>query len=161
MDHPEITRAIDQLAAAIEQLIPEYLANPADRAIADGNLALCVVDDAGHIYGRLYGADRVKQRSSANVAWRKVMQVWLTGVATGRYEEHVYAHRLNWWEYGIPLPELIGWEGGQPAQLADGTRLALAFSGLRGEQDCEIVRRAAAQVPGLSLAVAGPTLRPV
>lgn len=140
--------AAQELFPALEKLIPHYLEDPVDYAIAEGNLSCLVMDGIGNVSGFHWGDNRVKQRQSAQVAWQKVMQVWLTDTPTGLYEQKVYSRQMNWWEYGIPLPELIGWEGGLPARLADGTPLALAFSGFRGEQDCAILRAAVASLEG-------------
>lgn len=43
---------------------------------------------------------------------------------------------------GIDAPDLIGWPGGQPVKLKDGTMLSVGFSGFRGEIDLEIVIKA-------------------
>ena len=40
---------------------------------------------------------------------------------------------------------MIGWEGGQPITLKDGTKLAAGFSGIRGFNDLEIVVKAVAK----------------
>ena len=45
---------------------------------------------------------------------------------------------------GIEAPDLIGWEGGQPLTLKDGTKLSVGFSGFRGTTDIEIMVRALA-----------------
>ena len=151
MDAACMSTLFETLAAAVGRHIPEFLEDPADRAIADGNVALLVVDGEGRVWGRFFGADKVKMRASGMVAWQKAMQVWLTGVATHAYEKQVYSGEKQWWKYGIPLPELIGWEGGLPAALDDGTPLALTFSGFRGDKDCEILARAVAETPGIRL----------
>jgi hypothetical protein len=152
MEQAQSNSQIESFIAAVEGLLPGFLADPADKAISDGNVALMIIDEGGRIYGRVFGSDRVRQRGSCRIAWQKVTQVWLTNIATGRFEELVYSKQLDPSPFGIMNPDFIGWEGGLPATLADGTRLALAFSGMRGENDCEILRRAAAQVPGISVA---------
>lgn len=135
----------------VEKIIPEFLADPEDFRIADGNMALYILDDAGNLHGRMFGSDRAKQRNSGKVAWHKVTQVWLTRKPTGTYEQLVYNNQVPWWEYGVPKNEFIGWEGGMPAQLDDGTFLSLALSGLRGDKDVEVLRKAAALVGGIRL----------
>ena len=47
---------------------------------------------------------------------------------------------------GIEAPDLIGWEGGQPLVLKDGTTLSVGFSGFRGVTDLEIMVKALALV---------------
>jgi glc operon protein GlcG len=37
---------------------------------------------------------------------------------------------------------LVGWLGGQPVTLRDGTKLSVGFSGFRGISDLEIVVKA-------------------
>lgn len=140
-----------QLLDEVGKLFPEFDANPTDHAICGGNGAALILDAQGNWYGRMYGTNPDKQRQTSRVAWQKVTQVWATNVATGVYEEMVYSKQLNWWEFGIPLPELIGWRGGLPARLADGSRVAIAFSGFRGEIDCEILIRAVANTEGIEI----------
>jgi glc operon protein GlcG len=145
------TQIFADLLDEIENLFPEFDREPTDHAICDGNGAALILDAQGNWYGRMFGKDRNQQRETSKVAWQKATQVWCTGIATGEYEEKVYSKQLNWWEFGIPLPELIGWRGGLPAQLSDGTKLALAFSGFRGEIDCEILRKAVQNTPGIEI----------
>lgn len=152
MEQTQSNPQIDAFIDAVEKLLPGFLANPADKAISDGNGALMIIEEGGRIYGKMFGADRARQRGSCRIAWQKCTQVWLTDIATGRFEELVYSKQLDPSPFGIMNPDFIGWEGGLPARLADGTKLALAFSGMRGENDCEILRKAAAQVPGISIA---------
>jgi glc operon protein GlcG len=71
------------------------------------------------------------------------MQVWRTGHLTGRFEELVYAGKLNENDCGLQRPTFIGWEGGVPIVDAEGRLFAAAFSGFRGEKDIEILERAA------------------
>ncbi len=47
--------------------------------------------------------------------------------------------------YGIVKPDLIGWDGGQPIRLQDGTVLSVGFSGIN---DLDIVIKAVAEVEG-------------
>jgi glc operon protein GlcG len=152
MDQTQTAAKIEEFIAAVEKLLPGFLANPADKAIADGNVALLIIDETGHMWGRLLGTDRHRQRGSSKIAWQKATQVWLTNIATGRFEELVYSRQLDPGPFGIMNPDFIGWFGGLPATLADGTKLALAFSGMRGENDAEIMRQAAAQVGGITIA---------
>lgn len=142
------TQTIQALIDAVEAIVPKFLEDPEDFKIAEGNMALYILDESGNMYGRMFGSDRAKQRISGKVAWHKVTQVWLTRKSTGTYERLVYNNEVPWWEYGVPKNEFIGWEGGVPAQLADGSFLALALSGLRGDKDVEVLREAAARVGG-------------
>lgn len=145
------TQTIQALIDAVEAIVPKYLEDPEDFKIADGNMALYILDESGNMYGRMFGSDRAKQRISGKVAWHKVTQVWLTRKSTGTYERLVYNNEVPWWEYGVPKNEFIGWEGGVPAQLEDGSFLALALSGLRGDKDVEVLHEAVARVGGIKL----------
>lgn len=143
---------VERFAKAIEERIPSFLEVAEDFDIARGNLVFTAIHESGEVFGRFWGDDPVRQRQSAMVAWTKVNQVRLSRTATGLYEQQVYTGVKNWWEYGIPLPELIGWEGGLPAVLDDGTFVAIALSGLRGDKDVDLLSRAAAATPGISIA---------
>ncbi len=144
-------QTIQDLILAVEAIVPEFLQDPEDFRIADGNMAFYILDESGNLFGKMFGTDRAKQRISGKVAWHKVTQVWLTRKSTGTYEKLVYNNEVPWWEYGVPKNEFIGWEGGVPAQLADGTFLSLALSGLRGDKDVEVLREAVARVGGIRL----------
>ena len=149
MTPAEISQQVERLLAEIEALVPECMKNPADRDNSQGNVTVFAVAESGQIFGRMFGADRGRQRATCRVAWQKATQVWLTGIATGRYEELVYSKRIDPGPFGISHPDFIGWEGGLPVVFADGTKLAVAVSGFTGETDCGIIRRAVAKLPGL------------
>lgn len=161
MEREKTAEILNRLFDAIERRIPSFLEEPQDYSISKGNAVMLAIDADGGIHGRYVGTNSAKQLEFGQVAWKKVTQVRATRVATGRYEELVYTRRLHWWKYGIPLPDLIGWDGGLPATLSDGSPLALAFSGFRGEKDVEILRQAATDVPEISLDVPLPELNPV
>lgn len=126
----------------IRRLLPGYLKVEADYKINDGNVAVCILDDTGKVYGEMFGDDRVKLRSTFKTAVSKATQVWLTGYETGKYEMLVYTNQVNWWEYGIPKPEFIGWDGGVPVKIDAEHTLAIGFSGFRGEMDRDIILKA-------------------
>lgn len=137
---------INALFDAIEKRIPVYMQNGEDKQIANGNVAVCLIDDAGRIYGKMFGTDKARLRQSFKVAWTKASQVWLTGVKTGDYERMVFNGEVDENANGIEAPDLIGWVGGQPLVLVDGTRLSVGFSGFRGVIDIEIMVEALADV---------------
>jgi glc operon protein GlcG len=140
----------EQLVDEVAKLIPEYLQDPIDREMSgNGNVAVSVIAPDGRFVGRIFGSDRAKGRWVFGIASRKVNQVRTTGYATGRFEELVYAKKLDDGPFGIMRPDFIGWEGGVALYGPDGQMYAAAFSGFRGEKDVEIVVRAAAKVPGL------------
>ncbi|WP_281631492.1 GlcG/HbpS family heme-binding protein [Flavobacterium luteolum] len=123
----------------IENRISDYLEIPEDKKIANGNVAVCIIDNTGVVYGRMFGKDKSRMRNSFKVAWTKASQVWLTGVKTGDYEKMVFNNIVEENANGIEAPDLIGWKGGQPITLSDGTKLSVGFSGFTGESDLEIV----------------------
>ena len=131
-----------KLIAAIEKLIPEYMADPVDRNITDGSLAVCIIDEDGNVHGKLLGKDIIRTRQSYKIAWTKASQVWITGYKTGEYETLVFAGMVDDGKFGISRPDMIGWEGGQPIVLKSGRKLSIGFSGFRGISDLEIVLRA-------------------
>lgn len=141
MNKKELMQFVDTLFDKLTELIPEYSANPLD-AFADGNVAICIQDESGHVYGKLWGNDKITGRQFFKNAWLKCSQVWITGMRTGEYEKRLYNEEFKEEDFGINKPDLFGWEGGQPIVLSDGTKLSVGFSGFRGVNDLEIVRRA-------------------
>ena len=148
----ELTALVEKLIAEIERRIPACMENPADRDNSQGNVTLFIVAEDGQIFGRMFGTDASRRRGTCRIAWQKATQVWMTGRATGRYEELVYAKKTDPSKYGISHPDFIGWDGGLPVVAVDGTKLAVAMSGFTGETDCAIIRRAVTAVPGLAMA---------
>ena len=138
----EIYSLIDKIIHEVENLIPEYIDNPEDRKIYGGSTAICIISENGQQFGKMFGTDKNKCRNSFKIAWTKASQVWITGIKTGEYEKLVFNKQIDEHKYGISTPDLIGWEGGQPFSLKDGTKLSIGFSGLRGVSDLEIVTRA-------------------
>ncbi len=133
---------INSIFKAVEEMIPAYKENPVDMKIANGNVAVCIISDSGQVFGKMFGEDKARQRSTFKIAWTKASQVWLTGVKTGEYERMVFNKEVDENANGIEAPELIGWEGGQPIVTADGTKYSVGFSGFRGIIDIEIMVKA-------------------
>jgi uncharacterized protein GlcG (DUF336 family) len=146
VEHPQLVLHVEKLLAAIEKRIPEYMANPDDAKISNGNLAVCIIDANGNVFGRLFGTDKIHQRNSYRIAWIKASQVWLTGIKTGEYEKLVYTGRTVPEQLGLSKPDLIGWDGGQPVVIDGTTTLSIGFSGLRGESDLDIVTKAVTEI---------------
>ena len=142
MSNQNLYSLIPQLFAAIEKLIPEYMQRNEDKVISNGNVAICIIDEGGSVYGRMFGVNKPRLRQSYRVAWTKASQVWLTGVKTGEYERRVFNKEIPENSNGIENPDLIGWEGGQPITLRNGLKLSVGFSGFRGTTDLEIVMKA-------------------
>lgn len=140
MQPQQLTDFIHAMFLKIETLLPVYLQNKEDERIAHGNCAACIIDDQGMVYGRLYGTDKIRSRETFRIAWTKASQVWITGLKTGEYEKKFFNNEIA--ECGIEVPDLIGWEGGQPLTLKDGTKLSAGFSGIRGIYDLEIMIKA-------------------
>jgi uncharacterized protein GlcG (DUF336 family) len=140
METKKLEAIIGKLFAEIENLIPVYMQNPQDKNIAGGNVAVCIIDENGVVYGRMFGTNKPRLRQSYKVAWTKASQVWLTGVRTGEYEKMVFNQLVEENGNGIEAPDLIGWQGGQPLSLPDGSKLSVGFSGFRGIIDLEIMQ---------------------
>ena len=133
---------IFKLIAAIESLVPEYLADPADMKNSQGDWAVCIIDENNNVFGKLSGNNKIAARQFYKIAWTKASQVWITGYKTGEFEKLVYSGQIDERQFGIIRPDYLGWEGGQPVELKDGTKLSIGFSGFRGTSDLEIVVRA-------------------
>jgi glc operon protein GlcG len=142
MENRGITNRIKNAFAEIEKLIPVYMLHHDDAVIANGNVAACVIDEDGLVHGKMWGTNKPRLRQSYKVAWTKASQVWLTGVKTGEYEKMVFNGLAEENGNGIEAPDLIGWQGGQPLTLPDGTLLSVGFSGFRGVTDLEIMVKA-------------------
>ncbi|HXB33837.1 MAG TPA: heme-binding protein [Puia sp.] len=142
MENPKLVAIISKMFAEIERLIPVYMQNAEDKAIAGGNVAICIIDENGMVHGRMFGTNKPRLRQSYKIAWTKASQVWLTGVKTGEYEKMVFNQLVEENGNGIEAPDLIGWQGGQPLTLPDGSKLSIGFSGFRGVVDLEIVVKA-------------------
>jgi glc operon protein GlcG len=136
---------IEKLIASIEKLIPEFMLDPADKNISNGNVAVCIIDENNNIFGKLFGTDKNRSRQSFKVAWTKASQVWITGYKTGEYETLVFTNQIDEYKFGISRPDMIGWEGGQPIVLKNGSKISVGFSGFRGINDLEIVVKAVKQ----------------
>lgn len=144
MNNAEMLAIVNKLFSEIEKLIPVYMGVPEDAAISHGNVAVCIIDDKGMVHGKMFGTNKSRLRQSYRVAWTKASQVWLTGVRTGEYERMVFNKEVDENASGIEAPDLIGWEGGQPLSLKEGTILSVGFSGFRGTTDLEIMERSLA-----------------
>ena len=140
-----------RLVTHVADLYPEYAREPLDTQWHHGNAAVLVLDADGSVHGRVFGTDREIGQKCFQVAARKALQVWRTGYHTGRFEELVYAGKLDEGRFGLQRPDLIGWQGGVPLLAPDGRLVAAAFSGFRGTRDVEILERAALAV-GLGVA---------
>jgi glc operon protein GlcG len=123
----------------VEKLIPVYMNNEEDRKKADGGIAICIIDQEGRVYGKMFGRDKILSRERYRIAWMKASQVWITGIKTGEYEKLAFNNEIDEDRFGIKRPDYIGWEGGQPVNLTDGTILAVGFSGFRSASDLDIV----------------------
>jgi len=142
MTNDQLQRLINKMLDSLSEQIPTYKNSEADWKNCEGNVAVCIIDDTGNIYGKIWGNDKLRGRKYFDIAYRKASQVWITGYKTGEFERLVFADKLNYKDFGIELPDLMGWEGGQPIQLDDETRICCGFSGFKGKNDIAIVRRA-------------------
>lgn len=143
----ESTEQIVRLIQKIEDLIPQYMSIEEDKNVCNGNIAVCIIDESGALFGKLFvNDDKIRTRECFRIAWTKASQVWLTGMKTGEFEKKVYSGEINENIIGIRKPDLIGWEGGQPIKLKDGSILSVGVSGFRSVSDLEIVVKAVDQI---------------
>jgi glc operon protein GlcG len=133
----------DRLTHEVKRLYPEYARDPEDIRWNKGNGVFLSLGPDGSLRGQVFGDDRAIQHTCHEIAVRKLLQVWRTGYHTGRFEELVFAGKLDEGQFGIAKPTFIGWEGGVPLVTPDGRRLAAAFSGFRGTSDIALIERAA------------------
>jgi glc operon protein GlcG len=145
MAQTETQVVIGKIISGIAETIQEFMNDPADRSISSGNVAVCIIDKEGNLYGKLFGSDKNRARQSFKIAWMKASQVWITGLKTGEFERKVFNKEIDEYKFGIQRPDFIGWDGGQPVTLKDGTVLSVGFSGFRGTSDLEIVQKAIAK----------------
>jgi len=142
MQGKELESVVRRIIDEAEKLIPNYMENEEDRRIANGNVSVCIIDDQGVVYGRMFGTNKVRARESYRVAWTKASQVHITRLKTGEFEKLAFNNEIDETKFGIERPDWIGWEGGQLISLPDRTELAVGFSGFRGVIDLEIIVRA-------------------
>jgi uncharacterized protein GlcG (DUF336 family) len=137
---------IEKIIATLEELVPVYMKIPEDYEISKGVVSVCIIDESGQIYGKIFGTDKLRGRDSFKIAWTKASQVWITGIRTGDYEKLVFSDQIDHHKYGINMPDMVGWIGGQPVTLNGETILSIGFSGFRGTTDLEIVDKAIQKV---------------
>lgn len=145
MKKSKLLETIDHLLFSIEKLIPNYMDNKEDNSISGGNVAVCIIDENGQIYGKMYGKDKIRQRYFYQIAWAKASQVWITNIPTGEFEKLVFNGDIDDKKFGIKRQDFVGWHGGQLLKL-DGFNLTIGFSGFRAENDLEIVTNAVNEV---------------
>ena len=143
MSSEKVQETILRIIETISAEIPGYANIPEDWAKCEGNVALCIIDDSGNVHGKIWGPDRLRGRRYFDVAYRKAVQSWITGYPTGEYERLIFTEQINYKDFKIELPELMGWKGGQPVSLDKDTKIYCGFSGFRGETDVAIVKNAA------------------
>lgn len=148
MTNEKLQSIINGMLDSITAQIPAYKNSEPDWNISAGNVAVCIIDDAGNIYGKIWGTDKLRGRKFFDVAYRKASQVWITGYKTGEFERLVFTDKINYRDFGIELPDLMGWEGGQPLKLDSETRISCGFSGFKGVNDLAIVKKAAEEALG-------------
>jgi uncharacterized protein GlcG (DUF336 family) len=139
---PMASKEIEKLLENIIELVPVYMAIPDDYAKSKGVASVCIINEDGQIYAKIFGNDKLRGKDSFRIAWTKASQTWITGYKTNEYERLVFSDQIDYHDFGISMPDLVGYEGGQPITTPDGTKLAVGFSGFRGSSDLEIVLKA-------------------
>ena len=142
----QLQEVMTKIIEHISIQIPGYRIMPEDWDNCDGNVALCIIDDSGNVYGKIWGPDKLRGRKYFDVAYRKAAQAWITGYATNEYEKLVFTDQINYKDCGLELPELIGWKGGQPLALDKNTKIFCGFSGFRRTTDIFIVNNAVEEI---------------
>lgn len=120
--------------------------NPEDSVLSNGNVSVCVIDEAGNVYGKMFGNNKLESRRIFKITWTQASQVWIKGIRTAEYERMVFNNEIDESVFGIETHDFIGWLGGQPIVLKDGTKLSIGFSGFRGTVDLEIVEKAISEL---------------
>ncbi|MGC8824510.1 MAG: hypothetical protein ACP5PZ_07925 [Bacteroidales bacterium] len=129
---------MNQLIEKLQELVPIYSSNPED-SFAEGNVAVCIIDENGNVCGKIWGNNKAKGSKFFKIACIKAIQTWITGMKTGEFERKLFNGEVQEEDFGIQAPDLIGWEGGQPISLKSGEKLYVGFSGFRGFNDLQIV----------------------
>src|SRR5580765_2834239 len=127
MDSKEIMHLAEKLIAAVSKRVPHYVAIEEDRKRNEGNSALCIIDETGAVYGKMFGSDKIRMRNVFRIAWTKASQVWITGIKTGEYEKLVFTGQIDDRKFGIIRPDFIGWDGGQPLVIEGEVKLSVGF----------------------------------
>jgi hypothetical protein len=141
MNNVTIKEKVESIIDEVSKLVPSFAVMP-QNAFSEGNAAICIIESDGNLYGKLFGSNKIRMRRSYQIAWTKASQVWITGLRTVEFERKVFNGELEYKDFGIEPPDFIGWLGGQPVELKDGTKLSIGFSGFKGESDLEIVSKA-------------------
>lgn len=144
MENESTRNPVDGIIEKIGELIPIYMQNEIDRTMSGGNVAIAIIEEDGKVTGKIFGTNKIRGREVFRVAWTKGSQVWITGMRTGEYEKKIFNDEIDEGTFGIRMPDLIGWQGGQPVTLKNGTKLSIGFSGFSGKSDLEIVAKAVA-----------------
>jgi uncharacterized protein GlcG (DUF336 family) len=144
MKSENIQNHADAIILAVTGLVKEYFSRQGKPA-SEISAAICIIDESGIVSGKLFANDRpnkIKLREKYQLAWIKASQVWITGMKTFDFEQKVFNNEVNYKDFGIQPPDFVGWKGGQPLKLKDGTNLSIGFSGFSQQDDLEIVIRA-------------------
>ena len=142
MTPEKVQERVNRMIAHMDAHINDYQSSPADWSISEGNVAVCILDESGNVWGKIWGKDKLRGRKCFDIAYRKASQVCITGYKTNEFERLVFTDQLNYRDFGIPLPELMGWEGGQPIVLDAETKISSGFRGFKGVTDLAIVKKA-------------------
>ncbi len=55
MTNEKLPQVINKMFESITAQIPSYKNSVPDWSISEGNVAVCIIDDAGNIYGKIWG----------------------------------------------------------------------------------------------------------
>ena len=62
MEGKELEMIVRRIIEEAGKLIPFYMENEEDRRIANGNVSVCIIDDDGVIYGKMFGTNKIRAR---------------------------------------------------------------------------------------------------
>jgi hypothetical protein len=52
MTNPALQKIVNSIFENISEQIPNFQNSPADWSISEGNVSVCIIDEAGNIYGK-------------------------------------------------------------------------------------------------------------
>jgi hypothetical protein len=55
MNNEKLQQIINKIFESISVQIPTYKSSAIDWTISEGNVAACIIDDGGNIYGKIWG----------------------------------------------------------------------------------------------------------
>jgi hypothetical protein len=76
MENAELSETIEKIIKEAEKLIPAYMQNEEDRRIANGNVAICIIEPNGRIFGKMFGTNSergVYRTRDGGKTWQQIL----------------------------------------------------------------------------------------